>query len=179
MRRINGAATQQNSHVCPVFEMLFDEERFASVLEVGTGCGGFAMWLLSMSAKYSFQFETIDITEPYYSRALKGVFQYQDAMDRRFARSFFSSHPGPRLVLLDNGRKIDEFHLYARYALPGDILMTHDFAPDRHYFRTKTQWKCLENTERQLRPSRFICERHRLAESFFPYAWSCYRKGAS
>ena len=177
MRRIHGAATQQNSHVCPVFEMLFDEERFASVLEVGTGCGGFAMWLLSMSAKYSFQFETIDITEPSYIRALKGVFQYQDAMDRRFARSFFSSHPGPRLVLLDNGRKIDEFHLYARHALPGDILMTHDFAPDRHYFRTKTQWKCLENTERQLRPSRFICERHRLAESFFPYAWSCYRKG--
>ena len=89
----------------------------------------------------------------------------------------FIQQEGLTLVLCDGGDKVREFSLLSKFLKTNDIIMAHDYAPNREYFEEHYREKIWNWMEIQDCDINQTCEEQQLIpfnmEKFGNVAWVC------
>ncbi len=87
---------------------------------------------------------------------------------------------GLTIVFSDNGDKPAEFRLFSAFLKPGDIILSHDYAPNEAYFNANMRdkiWDWFQISDSDINDA---CVAHDLEdfmqEEFITAAWVCKRK---
>ena len=181
---LNGIKTQQRKEVFDIFPPFLKKEMFGKVLEIGTHHGGFSSYLYELSKTYDFIFKTYDIGD--YLTSVRKVYEkvpfdftQTDVWDGEGKHNIIEeiSDDNKCLVLIDGGDKNKEYNIYAPFLKLGDIIMTHDYAPNRKYFNNhifKKKWLYLESWDEKLewKQNNLL----KVYPQFQDVVWSCFRK---
>ena len=65
----------------------------------------------------------------------------------------FLSQSGPNLILCDGGNKIQEFNILSYFIKKGDVIMAHDYAPNKEIFENEYKgiiWDFCEITDKDI-----------------------------
>ena len=83
-------------------------------------------------------------------------------------------------VFSDNGDKPQEFRLFSGFLKVGDIILSHDYAPNQEYFNSHVQGKIWDWFQIQDSDINDSCTINGLddymREEFIQAAWVCKRK---
>ena len=136
-RNFAGFPMQQNGDAIRQFTKLFTTEKFESIIEIGTGKGGFAVFLAYTARLIGALFVTYDNRFSDASsliRRLGGMHVIADIFN--YYKEVAKVFQGKTLLLCDGGDKIKEFHTFAPYLKKGDMIMAHDYChnEDRKYY---------------------------------------------
>jgi cephalosporin hydroxylase len=127
-------------------DVFLDDVRPSTIIELGTGSGGFSCYLATYAYLHGKRFHTFDThmkgaaSKRAHYRSLRlvrtlggavhrcDVFNTQNVafIDRLIKQS------GPTFIYCDNGDKIREVSTYAPCLKPGDSLGVHDFGSEIH-----------------------------------------------
>lgn len=138
---------QQSDRAYELFYKLLQEVQPERILEIGTGLGGFTLFLAEMceELKLQTQIKTYDIREPAWSfdtLRQKGIdVNIQDMFSNTNTNHpviqpvlDFIQNTGTTIILCDGGNKINEFKILSTYMKSGDFIMAHDYAKTREFF---------------------------------------------
>jgi len=148
---------QQNPNFDPVFKKFLTQQNFTHIFEVGTGKGGFTLFLrdilpnakiLTYDVEYRLTYETLkqnnidirlgnifdeNINNTDWDICYKQI--EADTVNNSPAPKLideyaiqFLKEPGKKLILCDGGHKVGEFNCLASLLNPGDFIMAHDYA---------------------------------------------------
>jgi cephalosporin hydroxylase len=142
-----GMKAQQSRNAMPAFRAFFAEHADIDlVIELGTGYGGFAIFLKDEADKIGAKFVTYEInparlaahTHEEFTRRHIDV-RTLNVLTPEGKESILAELSASRraLVLCDGGSKKAEFNIFAPHLKPGDILMAHDYAPNEDAFKTE------------------------------------------
>jgi len=157
-----GITTQQHSNIREPFEKLFKEVNPKRILEIGTAYGGLTLFLrdlLDEIGKNETKFVSYDIVDKHYLHErlenglnvdvrIEEIFNdaYNELKNPEELKSFIQQD-GTTIVLCDGGYKINEFSIFSDFLKDGDIIMAHDYSPDKDYFEEHVReqiWAWLE-----------------------------------
>lgn len=178
---------QQNKHFSSNIGSLLERIQPKRIIEIGTARGG-ATLLISDAVKtlgLDTKIKTFDVTVkgPHLPMEMDNV---EFIVDNIFNEDWselikpeeienFLSADGINLILCDGGNKKKEFELLAKYLKPGDIIMAHDYAPNREVFDKEYLdkiWNWMEITDDHIKET---CKKYNLKdylpEIIKPYAW--------
>lgn len=135
----------QREGVMKVFDKFLKYNMFDKVIEIGTGRGGFALYL---SDTLTSTFHTMDIADT-VPDVLKQIIK--DNGSHIYTEDCFATLTvkdltgyGRTLLLCDGGNKIEEVAVFSKYLKSGDMIMAHDFAVDRDTHKLLDLWKACE-----------------------------------
>lgn len=180
MEQYRGVTAQQKDGALSVIEDFLIRVNPKNILEVGTGMGA-----ISFMARELFPASKLVTVDRSYYPTHEILYKngivplYWDIHDQDSAKfadfaNIFIQSPGATVVLVDNGKKPDEFNFLAQFLKPGDYILSHDYAKTRDM----KVWEFLpEICEADIKET---CERYNLIdvlpEVFNAYAWTCWRK---
>jgi SAM-dependent methyltransferase len=148
---------QQSPSFKSVFQDFLPKQNFTHILEIGTGSGGFTLFLrdtlpnakiLTFDISYRDTYQVLKANNvnvrvsQVFNEAINGTdwdicYKKIDA-DTVNALPVpeiidnevieFLKQPGTKLILCDGGHKVGEFNCLARYLNKGDFIMAHDYA---------------------------------------------------
>jgi hypothetical protein len=138
---------QQHKDILKTFPLFLRKINPARVLEIGTGHGGFSLFLrnslnemgLAETPIKSFDVIERECYDALRSRGVEVSVQnlfdssYSKIEERELIETYIQS-PGVSLVLCDGGNKRMEFNILSPLLKEGDFVMAHDYAPDLQYF---------------------------------------------
>lgn len=115
----------------PWERLLQTHQELEAIVELGTGDGGFALFLHLQALARGLQFDTYDTVEPAWEPlavelGLPARFHRQDVFDWQFADRLHDL-PRPLVLFCDNGDKPREAATFAPILERGDILAVHDW----------------------------------------------------
>lgn len=139
-----GHTAQQNPNTFKVFHKFLNEIRPKRILEIGTGMGGFTMFLRTTSIEVELDLDilTYDINGRQGYDSLK-EYNIDVRTDNIFLNDYsdvlsevidFIQQEGITVILCDGGNKISEFKILSKYLKTGDFIMAHDYAPNEKYY---------------------------------------------
>lgn len=145
---------QQHKDILTKFPLFLQMLNPARVLEIGTGHGGFSLFLrnsliemgLSEVPIKSFDVIERDCYEELRSHGVEVNVQnlfdpsYTELEERELIASYVQS-PGVSLVLCDGGNKRMEFSILSPLLKEGDFIMAHDYAPNPNYYKEHIKGK--------------------------------------
>ena len=143
---------QQHPQIWDKLKILFDDSKPAQVLEVGTSHGGLTLLIRDLLDDINLPLTPLrsyDIN-PNHNRnkllqkieeginidfRLKNIFNqpYSELAEVEEVEDYIQ-RPGTTVVMCDGGSKKNEFRILAPLLKPGDIIMAHDYAPNKEYF---------------------------------------------
>ena len=183
-------ACQQNHNAYERFVFMLNDIRPKQILEIGTALGGFTAFLLDVikDTNLECKIRSYDIHYNSWYEDLKN--QGVDIRIENIFQNNWSSVPdevvdyiksdGVSLILCDGGSKKDEFRVLSKYLKINDIIMTHDYAPNREYFEEHMKNKIWNWHEIQDSDIIESCQLNGLEpfmkEEFLSVAWACFRK---
>jgi hypothetical protein len=185
-----GYTAQQNPNAYEAFYKFIQNVKPKRILEIGTGLGGFSMFLKHVCDE--LQLDTTIVTYDVNSRQeyktlldvgidvrIENIFNagytqvYKQVLD-------YIQGDGVTLVLCDGGYKIGEFNLLSDHIKVGDLIMAHDYAPDSKFFADevyKKLWNWHEIQDSNIQES---VNRNKLvaynADEFVKAVWVCKQK---
>jgi hypothetical protein len=188
----NGLTTMQHIDVKEKFLNLLVELKPSKILEIGTASGGLTLLIRNLLDEIGLEktsIETYDVNHPNYLQNfvdggsnikinVKNVFNhnYNELLDGKEVVDYITSE-GVTLVLCDGGSKINEFNLLSDYLKVGDVIMAHDYSPNREYFEENLLDKVWNWMEIQDSDIDECCKRNNLipymAEEFKQVVWVC------
>lgn len=188
-------AISQNENAESFFDQLIEELRPSRVLEIGTFHGGFTLVLRDLLDKNNLQdsvLKTYDTEiQKYLIPKAKDIKNLEIVTKNLFGYSYmewrneeskeeiksFIDEGSPTLVLCDGGCKKCEFMLISPLLKKGDVIMAHDYAPNREYFEEHIKgkiWDWMEIQDSDIKKSvasynllPYMQEKAQLA------AWAC------
>jgi hypothetical protein len=160
----------QNPFAQQVFTALLKEIRPARILEIGTFHGGLTLMLRDILDSLNLNnsiIKTYDINDQEFLKPLVknkkievltvNLFNdtYSDFINNNSKQSLldFIQQSGTTLVLCDGGCKKCEFNLISPLLKKHDIIMAHDYAPNKEYFDTHIKniiWDWLEIEDKDI-----------------------------
>ena len=196
-----GAAVSQHNDIVSPFTLLFNAKRPARILEIGTCWGGLTLVLYDLAQQLdlsSCRFMTFDIPGDWYDQTIlkrriaAGAAIYArtvNIFEADFSRlnttwqaaiSSFITDDGVTLVICDGGSKKDEVRILAELLKPGDVIMAHDYAPNKEVFETEMRdkiWNWCEITDMDVAaPVAQFGLQPLFAREFMEVAWLCLEK---
>lgn len=193
-----GATCWQHPDVSDKFKILFNESKPAQILEIGTAHGGLTELIRDLLDDLHFfdtDLRTYDITPDYNRELLINRIEQGSKIDFRLKNIFngpyselaeveeitnYIQRAGTTVVMCDGGSKKNEFRILAPLLKTGDIIMAHDYAPNREYFENYINekiWNWLEIQDEDIEPS---CKEYNLhpfiQDELQKVAWVCKRK---
>ena len=183
----------QSKNAEEFFLKLLSKYKPSRILEIGTFHGGLTIMLRDLLDMIGLQetiIRTYDTAEQKFLKpsvdertevCTKNLFNYdynnfKDEESKEEIRSFVNLD-GPTLVLCDGGCKKCEFKLIAPLIKEADVIMAHDYAPNREYFEEKMQniiWDWMEIQDSDIQKT---VEEHSLqnymSEEAIKAAWLC------
>lgn len=185
-----GHAAQQNSNAYETFYNFLQAVRPKRILEIGTGLGGFSMFLKTVCNELELDttIVTYDVNSRQEYKALLDA-----GIDVRVENIFnagytqvkqqvleYIQNDGVTLVLCDGGYKIGEFNLLSNHIKVGDFIMAHDYAPDSKFFSEEVYKKLWNWHEIQDSNIQDAVDRNKLvsynADEFVKAVWVCKQK---
>jgi len=172
---------QQHPETFDAFKILFDSFSPDIIIEVGTGSGGFTIFLDDIKP-HETRLLTCDIRRMHDEITRRKIETITDILleeNYLLVKTLLGSHKKP-LLLCDGGNKIKEFKMFANYLPVGGVIMCHDFCPTIEYFKENMRdkrwnWCEILGTDivddiaaNNLKPF--------MAELFTPIAWGCFQK---
>jgi hypothetical protein len=160
----------QNKEAEYVFKELLNEIRPSRILEIGTFHGGLTLMLRDILDSYNLHNSTIktyDINNQEFLRPLVTNRKVEVITDNLFNGDYsdfkneskkneilnFIQQEGCSLVLCDGGCKKCEFNLITPLLKKQDVIMAHDYAPNKEYFDTHIKniiWDWLEIEDKDI-----------------------------
>jgi predicted O-methyltransferase YrrM len=190
---INGLAAQQNQYAPLAFANLLESVRPKRILEIGTSLGGLTEFFRQISQEIDLPLDivTYDVHRHSWFDDLqaKGVADYRtksiwenDVLENGICQESidFIKQEGTTVVLCDGGSKKHEFASAAKHLKPGDIILAHDYAPNKDVFDAQIDhklWNWCEITDDDISET---CITQNLVsfmhEEFSNAVWVCKRK---
>lgn len=142
-----GTVLQQHEDVFEIFKKFLADIKPKRILEIGTGSGGFTMFLrdtldelgMSETKIRTFEVNQLPFFEQLRSRGIEvfhdNIFDYSYFnLEKPELVKPFIEEDGTTLVLCDGGYKITEFKILSSFLKNGDFIMAHDYCPNKEYF---------------------------------------------
>jgi hypothetical protein len=182
-----GHSAQQNHYAYESFFNLLKEVKPSRIIEIGTGMGGFTLFLKMCC-------DDLELNTKIVSYETNGRDSYEfirnNGIDVRVKNVFFEGYVGAEqelidlivedgvcLVLCDGGHKISEFNLLSKYIKNGDIIMAHDYASNQQYFKENIEykyWNWLEISDNDIEDAVVSNNLHPYMQNEFNQAvWVC------
>jgi len=177
----------QNELVVPTFDLFLSKAgNVDRIIEVGTGCGIFTVFLGIYCFYNDKKLITYDIEDKMQEKTRK-LFRTL-GIDYRIKNIFENiteikdeiQKQGCSVVLCDNGNKVKEFQIFSKFLKSGDFIFAHDYAKDLDFFRSEIQnkyWNWLEIDDKRIEDS---CNQESLVsymqEEFQKCSWVCKQK---
>jgi hypothetical protein len=165
-----GIPLQQNPGYIDVFNSFLNRERFSHILEIGTGEGGFTLYLRDTLPDAKILTYDVVKRSTYdfliannINARVANIFSDDinntdwnicyDQVDAETANNLpppklldiearqFLNEPGKKLILCDGGHKVGEFKCLAPFLNDGDIIMAHDYVETYDKFTTEVKGK--------------------------------------
>lgn len=157
MREVKGWYTYRNTTTLQHYDIaeklsaLFKEIKPNRVLEIGTSYGGLTILVRDLLDELGFieaDLRSYDIMETSRHYLLEDISNgkkidfrihnvfnhiYDQLSDEREIPDYIQQ-PGRTIVLCDGGSKKNEFNIIAPHLKVGDIIMAHDYSPNKEYF---------------------------------------------
>jgi len=114
-----------------MFFKFFIKEQFNTVIELGTGNGGFTLYIAEKCNEMKADFYTFDIRQIINAASLKklkqfgGTFFKEDTNKTDRVKNFIKD--SGRILILNDGDKITSFNIYGPLLKPGDYMFIHDY----------------------------------------------------
>ena len=110
-----------------LWEALLNEQRYRSIVEIGTWEGGFALWLHAQAEARDMGFRTYDVYEPKVK--VPGfvrcdVFAHAEMVGQHLQEN------DPVIVFCDGGNKPRELKTFSRYVTADSTLVVHDWGSE-------------------------------------------------
>jgi len=131
--------TQAWSDLC-LWEAFFNERRLGTLIELGTGAGGMALFLGLQCHQRGIQFYTFDHQQHFdFSRGLAQLinlhasFRHVDIFSEagiEYISGVMEDCPRPLAGFFDNGNKRREWSLFAARLRAGDFCIVHDWGKE-------------------------------------------------
>jgi predicted O-methyltransferase YrrM len=160
---------QQNEYFYKNISKIFDIIKPKRIIEIGTSFGGTTLLMSdtlkelglndtlikSFDIRKSKHFDEIQNDNIEY--CLEQIFDYKNnSLVKPEEIVDFLSDEGVNLIFCDGGNKISEFNILAKYLKKGDIIMAHDYAPNREVFDSEYKdkiWNWLEIEDKYIKKS--------------------------
>ena len=178
---------QQNNNTYKSFYALLERYKPDRILEIGTGLGGLTLFLKHVCDDINLKIEILsyDIRTRAPEKLLK-----ENGIDFRIENIFgkgqgscdqdvinFIQQDGKTLILCDGGSKIREFNLLSKFLKVGDIIMGHDYAPNKEYYDNhihKKLWNWFEISDKDIQESVEINNlKPYMQDMFIDAVWVC------
>jgi 23S rRNA U2552 (ribose-2'-O)-methylase RlmE/FtsJ len=187
---IGNHAAQQHHAAYQKFYSLLQRTKPQRILEIGTALGGFTA-VLDLATKelgLNTKIRSYDISDRSWYDELRSngvdvfvlnIFHNNyTSIDKDIID--FIQKDGVTLILCDGGYKIGEFNILSSYIKHNDIIMAHDYAPNREYFEEHMKNKIWNWHEIQDSDIIESCQKYGLVpymrEEFLNVAWACFKK---
>jgi cephalosporin hydroxylase len=168
--------TKQMKGVTKAFDQFFIKEQFDTVIELGTGNGGFTLYIAEKCNEMKANFYTFDIRQIISSASLKklkqfgGTFFKEDTNKTDRIKNFIKDDG--RILILNDGDKINSFNIYCHLLKLDDYMFIHDY-----YYKIPSifdgvgTWEDFENglVTYNLSVSNYT-------KMFEKYLWMCIKK---
>jgi len=187
-----GITIQQHIDVTNPFRNLFLTTKPSQVIEIGTSYGGLTLLLRDLldelgmedtklitydKDKFHFLDHHIENGKKIDSR-IKNIFNHMyNEISEYDEINDLINLSGNTIVLCDGGYKKAEFRLLSKLIKVGDVIMGHDYSPNKEYFEEKINnkiWNWLELTDDDISES---CIQNNLSpfmdEEFKKVVWVC------
>lgn len=151
-----GFRAAQHGNFTTVFQKFLDEQKFDTIIEIGTLNGGLTRFLKDASP--NSRLVSYDVTPQSEHQALidcgvelkiKNIFGDGYKVTEEEAISILNS-AGKKLILCDGGNKPAEFNSLSGFMKKGDFIMAHDYSYDRNLYKNEVVdkvWNWCEITE--------------------------------
>lgn len=186
----------QHPNILDVLKKLLIAVQPAQILEIGTMHGGFTLMIrntLNSLGMTSTKLRTYDINEQKYLKQLnignidiitKNLFDYANKKflndESRLELENYLNQPGRTIVFCDGGSKPNEFRLLSDLIKSNDIIMAHDYSPNREFFNKHMHnkvWNWMEIWDELIQDS---IDRNGLEKFMYDellsVAWLCMKK---
>jgi len=162
--------TQQNQYFINNFKNIIDEIKPKRIIEIGTGFGNTTLLISDILHELNLKetiIKTFDVREKGNSENLKqvdniivyigNIFNYRaKILTKPNEITEFLSKEDVNLILCDGGLKKVEFEILSQYMKKGDIIMAHDYAPNKEIFEKDYKdkiWNHMEITDKDIEKS--------------------------
>lgn len=136
-----GHYIMQSEAIIPIFTKFFAENKFDTIIEIGTANGGFSLMLEEFTKDYGtkiFSYDINEIPEHIQSDQFKSStvdFRVRSAHEDGEAEiAKLIRNGGKVAVFCDGGDKVKEINLYCKHLKKGDFIFAHDYAVDTPYY---------------------------------------------
>ena len=185
----DGIKNQQNPLSFSLFKKFFENnDEIELVIEIGSGFGGFSAFLKDQSIQHDFKFVTYEFNENKH-KSILSLGRNIDCRNSNATSPFtlkeisdlLNSHK-KCLILCDGNNLKLEFEKVSPLLKEGDIIMAHDYAPNKEIFNSKYKgkiWDWMEISDADIDKS---CKDNGLQDAFVKFnkaAWLCKQKGSS
>lgn len=187
----------QHPNVGNIFRSFLNNNHACRILEIGTMHGGLTLMIkdiLDDIGLSSTSIRTYDIENQEFLKPLvvdTNVEVITENLFDRYYRVFrdeqtknkitqYIQQEGLTIVLCDGGCKKCEYNILAPLLKKGDIIMAHDYAPDRNFFEQHMKDKIWDWMEIEDKDIKDISEKYSLVpynqEEMLSIAWNCRKK---
>lgn len=182
-----GHTAQQNPHAYRAFYNLLREVKPSRILEIGTGMGGFTMFLKLTCSELGIDTDilTYDIHSNQGYQALEALginVKIENIFNNRYSETKqevveYIQKDGTTVVLCDGGSKVGEFNMLAKFLKVGDIIMAHDYATNSEYFNSNIymkfwNWLEIQDSDIDLCVKKYNLNSY-MQDEFTPAVWVC------
>jgi hypothetical protein len=187
----------QHPNVGNIFRSFLNNNHAYRILEIGTMHGGLTLMIkdilddigLSSTSIRTYDIENQEFLKPLVvDRNIEVITEnlfdhhyryFKDEQTKNKITQYIQQE-GLTIVLCDGGCKKCEYNILAPLLKKGDILMAHDYAPDRNFFEEHMKdkiWNWMEIEDKDIKD---ISEKYSLApynqEEMLSIAWNCRKK---
>lgn len=153
-----GMRMAQNGFAIYAISQLLDRlgEPPARIIELGTCKGGMSILLKLYAMTAGVEFVTFDHVDKRKDPAIFAALAI-DFRNRKFYGAGVEdmiAGPGVTLLLVDGSNKPKEFNFFAPHLKPGDVVLVHDYSPDRSAHNRTPFWKCTAITDEDTREAK-------------------------
>lgn len=193
-----GTTCWQHPQVGDKLETLFNESRPSQILEIGTANGGLTELIRDILDElnlFDTALRTYDVNPDHIRKRLLEKIEQGSNIDFRLKNLFnypyseiveveevsdYIKKPGTTIVMCDGGSKKNEFKMFAPFLKTGDIIMAHDYAPNKEYFEKHIKnkiWNWHEIEDKDIEDS---CNEYNLEpflqDQLLEVVWVCRKK---
>lgn len=189
-----GLSIEQRPDIIYPFSKLLDKIQPNIIIEIGTFAGALSLILHDLTDQIGSKIITYDINSADY---LKDIIEKNNLQRIHvITQNIFSDNytflsnteiqetisdlNNKILLLCDGGCKKCEFNLLSKYLKSNDIIMAHDYAPNKEYFEQYIKnkiWNWHEIQDSDIEDSiKNNNLKPYMREEFIDVAWACFQK---
>jgi cephalosporin hydroxylase len=189
-----GLSIEQRPDIIYPFSILLNKIEPNTIIEIGTFAGALSLILYDLTDKIGSKIITYDINSANYLKDIvtkNNLERIKVITQNIFSDNYGSventeieqliSDPNNKILLLcDGGCKKCEFNLLSKYLKPGDIIMAHDYSPNKDYFDERMlnkiwNWHEIQNSDIEDSIQKYNLQTY-MKEEFLSVAWACFKK---